>query len=187
MDNILFLNACVRPDSRTLSLAETLLKKLNGNVLETRLYESALPVLGPSEIEKRNQAAQKNDFSDPYFDAARQFSKADVIVIAAPYWDLMFPAVVKTYFENITVTGITFRYSPQGKPQSLCRAKALHYVTTAGGFIGQNDFGFSYTEALARNFFGIEDIRRYAAEGLDILGADTDAIMRKAKAEITLG
>ena len=108
-------------------------------------------------------------------------------MIAAPYWDLMFPAVVKTYFENITVTGITFRYSPQGKPQSLCRAKALHYVTTAGGFIGQNDFGFSYTEALARNFFGIEDIRRYAAEGLDILGADTDAIMLKAKAEITLG
>ena len=108
-----------------------------------------------------------------------------MIVIAAPYWDLMFPAVLKTYLENITVTGITFRYSEEGRPQSLCRAKALYYVTTAGGFIGQNDFGFSYVKALAQNFFGITDVHRYAAEGLDILGADVDRIMGKAKAAIT--
>ena len=49
---------------------------------------------------------------------------------------------------------------------------------------GQNDFGFSYVKALAQNFFGISEIHRYAAEGLDIFGADVDAILRKAKAEI---
>ena len=54
----------------------------------------------------------------------KQFAAADVIVIAAPYWDLMFPAVLKTYLENITVTGITFCYSDQGRPQSMCKAKA---------------------------------------------------------------
>ena len=105
-------------------------------------------------------------------------------MIAAPYWDLMFPAALKTYLENITISGITFRYSDQGRPESLCKAKSLHYVTTAGGFIGQNDFGFSYIKAIAQNFFEIPEVNRYAAEGLDIFGADVAAILGKAKAAI---
>lgn len=187
MDKILFLDACVRPCSRTRELAETLLQKLNGDVQKMRLYEASLLPLDLIGMEKRDQAARNNNFSDPTFDAAKQFAAADVIVIAAPYWDLMFPAVLKTYLENITVNGITFCYSDQGRPQSMCKAKALHYVTTAGGFIGQNDFGFSYIKTLAQNFFGINEIYRYTAEGLDIFGADADAIMRKAKAEIIAG
>ena len=184
MDKILFINACVRPCSRTLELAKTLLKRLKGEILEVRLQEMPMAALDLNGLEKRDQAAQKNDFSDPVFTAAKQFAAADIIVIAAPYWDLMFPATLKTYLENITISGITFRYSEQGRPESLCKAKALHYVTTSGGFIGQNDFGFSYVKALAQNFFGINELYRYAAEGLDIFGADVETIMRKAKVEI---
>ena len=185
MDKILFINACVRPCSRTLELAETLLQKLKGDIQEIKLYETHFPALDLNGMEKRDRAAQNNDFSDPVFNAAKQFAAADIIVIAAPYWDLMFPAVMKSYLENITVAGITFRYSEEGRPQSLCRAKTLYYVTTAGGFIGQNDFGFSYVKALARNFFGINEVERYSAEGLDILGADVGAIIGKAKLEIS--
>lgn len=187
MDKILFINACVRPGSRTLELAETLLHKLKGDVQEIKLYESSMPVLDLSGMEKRNQAARDNDFTDPVFAAAKQFAAADIIVIAAPYWDLMFPAVLKTYLENITVGGITFKYSTQGIPQSLCKARALHYVTTSGGYIGQNDFGFSYVKALAQNFFGINEIHRYAAEGLDIFGADVEKILCNAKTAIRCG
>ena len=185
MDKILFINACVRPCSRTMELAETLLQRLKGDIQEVRLHEMPLTALDLTGMEKRGQAAQKHDFSDPVFNAAKHFAVADVIVIAAPYWDLMFPAVLKTYLENITVSGITFRYSEQGRPESLCKAKALHYVTTSGGFIGQNDFGFSYIKALAKNFFDIPEVNRYAAEGLDILGADVEMIMCKAKLKIS--
>lgn len=186
MDKILLINACVRPGSRTLELAETLLKRLKGNVCEARLQEMALSALDFKGMANRDRAAQKNDFSDPVFDAAKQFAAADVIVIAAPYWDLMFPATLKTYLENITVSGITFRYSEQGRPESLCKARVLHYVTTSGGFIGQNDFGFAYVKALAQTFFGIKQIHRYSAEGLDIFGADVERLMDKAKAAIAL-
>ena len=185
MDKILLINACVRPCSRTLELAETLLQKLKGDVQEIKLYETHLPALDLNGMEKRDQAVQKNDFSDPVFTAAKQFAAADIIVIAAPYWDLMFPATLKTYLENITVSGITFQYSEEGRPQSLCKAKTLYYVTTAGGFIEQNDFGFSYVEALGQNFFGISEIHRYAAEGLDIFGADVETILGKTKQEIS--
>lgn len=184
MEKVLFINACFRPCSRTLELAETLLQKLNGHVQEVRLQEMQLPVLDLEGMQKRTQAAQAQDYSDPVFDAAKQFAAADIIVIAAPYWDLMFPAALKTYLENITVAGITFYYTEQGRPQSLCKAKALHYVTTSGGFIGQNDFGFSYVKALAQNFFGITEIQRYTAEGLDIFGTDVDGVMAKAKQTI---
>ena len=168
-----------------MELAREVLGKLDGSLEEVRLYERSLSPLNLEGMGKREEAAQKQDFSLPDFDLAKQFAAADKIVIAAPYWDLMFPAVLKIYFENITVAGITFRYSEEGRPQSLCRAKALYYVTTAGGFIGQNDFGFSYVKALAQNFFGITDVNCYCAEGLDIFGADADRIMEKAKLAIT--
>lgn len=184
MEKLLFLNACVRPGSRTLELAETLLANWKGQIQEVRLYEMRLPMLERKGLEKRDRAAQEKDFSDPVFDAAWQFAAADVIVIAAPYWDLMFPAALKTYLENITVSGVTFCYSAQGRPESMCRAKKLYYLTTSGGFIGENDFGFSYIEALAKNFFGITEIHRYAAEGLDIFGADVGQIMEKTKEKI---
>lgn len=184
MDKILFINACVRPGSRTLELTKTLLQGLKGDVLQVCLHEMPLSSLDLCGMEKRNQAARKKDFSDSVFDAAKQFADADIIVIAAPYWDLMFPAVLKTYLENITVSGITFYYSEQGRPQSLCKARKLYYVTTAGGFIGQNDFGFSYVKALAQGFFGIQELHRYAAEGLDVLDADVETIMHQAKQNI---
>ena len=184
MDKILFINACVRPCSRTRQLAESVLKKLDGPVEEVCLDGTTLSALGPEGIEKREEASQNGDFSDPEFDLAKQFASADHIVVAAPYWDLMFPGVLKLYLENITVAGITFRYTSDGKPESLCRAKVLDYVTTSGGFIGQNDFGFSYIRALAQNFFGITELHRYSAEGLDIFGTDVEKVMLQAKREI---
>ena len=185
MDKILLINACVRPGSRTRQLTQALLEKLEGTVEEVRLNDIGLTALDFQGIEKREQAEQNQDFSDPIFDLAKQFAAADRIVVAAPYWDLMFPGILKLYLENITVADVTFRYASNGRPESLCRAKVLDYVTTSGGYIGQNDFGFSYISALARDFFGIQRIRRYTAEGLDIFGADPDDILRKAMAAIT--
>ena len=57
-------------------------------------------------------------------------------------------------------------------------------LATSGGYIGINNFGFDYVKALAENFFGIEDISFYAAEGLDIFGTDVETVMQRAKIEI---
>ena len=88
------------------------------------------------------------------------------------------------YFENITVSGITFEYSDQGRPVGKCKAKILYYITTSGGYIGDNNFGFDYVKALAENFFGINEVRFFSAEGLDIFGADVQAIVDEAKEHI---
>ena len=115
------------------------------------------------------------------FALARQFSEAETIVIAAPFWDLSFPAGLKQYLEQINVVGITFRYSEEGIPIGLCKAGSLFYVTTAGGYYVPEEFGFGYVKALAQNYYGIQDVRQISAAGLDIQGADVDAIMKAAE------
>ena len=180
-NKILFVNACVRPESRTAELSQHLLKKLDGEITEVSLYNEGLLPLCNEGIEKR----ALHDVSGKEFEYARQFSKADIVVIAAPFWDLSFPAVLKLYFENITVSGITFEYSEKGFPVSKCNAKKLYYITTSGGYIGDNNWGFDYVKALAENFFGINDISFYSAEGLDIFGTDVKGVMDKAKSKIS--
>ncbi|MBR5446051.1 MAG: NAD(P)H-dependent oxidoreductase [Clostridia bacterium] len=180
MAEILFINACIRTDSRTLELAHHVLAQLPGETEEVKLYEANLSPLDLQGMEARDRAARTGDFSDAAFALARQFADAETIVIAAPYWDLMFPAVMKNYLETITVSGLTFVYGENGIPQGLCKAKRLIYVTTAGGPIRQN-FGYDYVAALARSFYGIGRVECVSAEGLDIHGADVQTLLAKAK------
>ena len=179
---ILFVNACVRKASRTQRLAEKLLEKLGGPVEEIRLDGIAFPAVDEGFLEERDRLISGGDFGAPVFDLARRFSKAETVVIAAPYWDLSFPAALKQFFEQINVVGIAFRYTETGVPVGLCRAKRLFYVTTAGGSYVPEAFGFGYVRALAQGFYGIPDVRQVRAVGLDIAGADVDAIMAAAEA-----
>ena len=180
MEKILFINACVRPNSRTLELAKHVLSKFSGEVEEVKLYDVDLSPLNLTEMQLRDNAAKNKDFSNGVFDLAKQFASAETIVIAAPYWDLMFPSVLKCYFEKITVNGLTFCYGEKGIPQGLCKGKKLVYVTTSGGPIKVN-FGYDYVTALAKNFYGIDGVTCVKAEGLDVYGANVQSIIERAK------
>ena len=180
---ILFVNGCVRENSRTLELAQAVLEKESDAVEEVRLYPDGPNGLNAETLRLRDALLTNQELDHPMFRWARQFAEAETIVIAAPYWDLAFPAKVRAYLEEVTVSGITFRYGENGIPQGLCRAKRLIYVTTAGGPIFQN-YGFEYIKALAQGFYGIPNVSIVKAEGLDIHGADPEAIMAQAKAAI---
>lgn len=182
--NILYINACVRKISRTNELAQFALSKLNGNIEEINLGCEKITPLYKEQLKLRDSLIKDKNYNHPMFKYAKQFASADVILISAPYWDLSFPAILKTYIENINVNGITFSYSEKGYPVSLCKAKKLIYITTSGGPIISDDFGFGYVKALAENFYGIKDINYIKAEGLDILGASIQEILEKAKKEI---
>lgn len=180
-EKILYINACVRKASRTRYLAEKLLSKLGGSFEELCLEKIAFPAVNEEYLIQRDQLISAGSFQSPMFTLARQFSEAGTIVIAAPYWDLSFPSVLKQYLEQINVVGITFRYSEEGVPVALCKATRLFYVTTAGGCYVPEDYGFGYVKALAQNFYGIQDVRKIEAVGLDIRGADVDSLMREAE------
>ena len=184
MDNILFIDATVRSGSRTRELAEYLLQTLGETVETLVLDDEKLSPLTAGRLTWREECCRRGDFSDAYFDCARQFAAADTIVIAAPFWDGSFPAVLKKYVETVCVRGITFRYTEAGEPQGLCRTKKLYYVTTSGGPIFSDAYGFGYIDSLARTMFGIPETVCIKAEGLDLFGADVPDIMKRAKKEI---
>ncbi len=186
MENILYINACVRPSSRTNELAKYLLNKLKGIIEEVNLSMENIPLLTNDILEKRTSLTDKNDFSDDYFKWAKQFAKADTIVISAPYWDLSFPAVLKIYFEAVNISNIVFRYTPEGKIESLCNAKKIFFVTTSGGPIIEPHAGLEYIKLLAKTFYDIPQVEYFKAEFLDIIGNNPSDILLKTKQEIDL-
>lgn len=181
---ILFIDACVRKESRTRRLAERVLSHMDDSVETVRLETIGFPKTDEAFLRKRDACIAAGDFSDPMFDLAKQFRSADAIVIAAPHWDLSFPAALKQYFEQINVVNLTFFYTDSDVPTTLCRAKKLVYVATAGGPVRNHAYGFGYVKALGEEFYGIEDAALFCAEGLDIFGADPEAILNKTEAEI---
>ena len=179
---VLFVNACVREQSRTLLLARHLLSRLSAQVCEIRLEDLDLKPLTRHSLARRDDLLRQGKWEDPSLRHARQFADADCIVIAAPYWDFGFPALLKLYLEAVTVTGITFCYA-EGRPKGLCNAKKLYYITTAGGPIF-SDFGFSYVRSLAENLYGIREARCIRAENLDMDGADVAGILEETMEKI---
>jgi len=184
MNSLLFINACVRKESRTKMLADRLLSKLDNDYDEVCLDKLEFPTVNEDYLRKRDSLIANKDFNAPMFGLARQFAEAKTIVIAAPFWDLSFPAKLKQYLEIINVVGITFIYSDEGVPIGLCNAKKLCYVTTAGGDYVPFDFGYGYVKALAQGYYGINEVELIQAKGLDIYGADVNEILGNVEKDI---
>ena len=182
---VLFIDACVRQSSRTLELSRRLLSHLShGQIVERRLADFEFPKVDEAYLEKRDALIEAHKLNDTMFALANEFASADEIVIAAPYWDMSFPAALKQYFELINVIGITFRYTETGQPKGRCKAKRLFYVSTSGGDYCPEEFGFGYADALCKGFYGIPETNLFMARGLDIVGRDVNAILERAKREI---
>ena len=181
---ILWIDACVRKESRTKELAETLLGYLDDEVKALHLNNETLEPLTRESLIYRDKCIASNDVENNSLHYAREFARADTIVIAAPYWDLSFPAIFRTYIERIMVSGITFQYGSDGTVKGLCNARRILYVSTAGGMVIGAHMGFEYIKQLAEHFWKIPECSLFVAEGLDFIGADVDSIMQKTHLEI---
>ena len=189
MKKILYIDSCVnRESSRTERLAQALLERLEGEDVEIETLvlenEDDLKPLDGELSNARMAWSKSGDFSHPVFAYAKQFAEADEVVIAAPYWDFSFPAMLKIYFELLCSQGVTFVYSEKGIPTGLCKAKRAFFVTTVGGYSGEWDYGYDQVKALCQLYFGIGEVLCFRAEGLDIITNDSDAIMDEALAEV---
>lgn len=189
MKTILFINACIRGKeaSRTYQLAQAYLKKYrkqhaDNRVKELDLDSMQLEAIGKSLIIKRESLTKAGELADAGFDLAKEFARADLIVIAAPHWDLSFPAKLKIYLEHICVAGITFRYTEQGS-EGMSAAEKIVYITTRGGYYGEReeemDLGYVYIKQLGK-MLGIMECQMLSAQGLDIIGNDTEIIMKES-------
>lgn len=173
----LFVNACIGNRSRTEQIARAYLQKCT-DVTEVCLEGTYIEPLDQEIMRNRDQFISRGDFSHSYFENARTFANADEIVIAAPFWDLSFPAKLWIYLENVCIEGLAFRYSEQGRPIGMCKAKKLTYITTSGGTY-LPDFSYNYLSKFAPDFLGIRETHLIYAENLDIVGIDPQKNVRE--------
>ena len=183
---VLLIDACPRPQgiSRSRRLGEAFLDALRAQHPEfqlevLRLDELQLvPLTGEMEA-RRSKLIDAGRLDDPMFAPAHSFASAELIVVCAPYWDFAFPASLKTLIEHVCVRTLTFTYV-NDRPVGLCRAENLVYLTSAGGFIGENNWGGDYLRAVTGQLLGVKRFHQISAEGLDVLGADAGAILADA-------
>lgn len=165
---ILVIDSCIREEkSRTRKLYLDYLKDVKEEYKILYLTKLDIKPLTKDDIIKRDKLISEGKLNDEMFDLANEFARADEIIIAAPYYDLSFPSLLKVYLENISVLNITFSYSNDGKLLGLAKAKKLIYFSTIGGYLNGPHLGYEYVKALA-NMFGITNTENKYIEGLDI-------------------
>lgn len=180
MKKILFVNACIRENSRTEELCRQFLKRTEEKYLieEVALSQMDLKPIDAAALKQRDRDISSGNLDNDRYRLAHQFSEADSIVIAAPYWDCLFPAILRIYLEQICVTDITFSYSEDGALVKRCRADSLTYITTCGGFLPERSAPESLIREMGR-LFSIEKVDFYAAEGLDIFPEKAHEILNQ--------
>ena len=171
---LLFVYCCISrrgEGSRTKRLAESFLtafRKKQPDAEIERVAPETLLTLKPFSVEmlaERDALASVKAWDAPVFDLARQFRAADAVIVAAPFWDMSFPAALRTYIEYISANGVTYHYDETGS-HGDCRAERLVYLTSGGDFEREDSVGVVYWRQLAA-MFGIPQFDYVFAGGLD--------------------
>jgi len=185
MVRVLYVDCCIRREqSRTRILAEAFMAALQAKgtyqVERLCLMDEPLVALSEGFFAQRESLLAENNRAHPRFRYAHQFSQADRVVVAAPFWDLGFPALLKLYIENICLEGITFGVDEHGT-HGLCKAERLLFLTTRGGDYRDSklEMGARYLEALC-DFWDIPRFEVVAADGLDLGWEEVTTILDRA-------
>lgn len=184
MKQALYIDCCIRGrQSRTRKLAEAFFAALpeTWRVTTVNLMLEDLRPLSGEFFARREALLQAGKTDDSRFDRARQLAAADLVVIAAPFWDMSFPSLLKIYIENVSVEGVTFRSTEEGF-KGLCAAERCVFLTTRGAAYAPGDpmeQAVPYLRAIQK-LFGFGELDCIAADGLDLDGADVSALVADA-------
>ena len=180
MKKVLFINGCLREDqSRTLTLAQTYLDTLTTQgdveIIHRTLSDESLTFLSSSNFDKETGSLTLGHDCA----LAKEFASVDEIVLAAPFWEFMFPAMVSCYLEQVSVVGITFHYTDKGSA-GLCKANTFTYIYTSGESLNPEDtISEAYLERLSK-LYGIPNFSAFSAQGLDIQTNCAETILADA-------
>ncbi|MFZ7103009.1 MAG: FMN-dependent NADH-azoreductase [Peptococcaceae bacterium] len=192
MATLLYIKANPKTDqdSRTFCISEKFIdsyrrKNPRDQIIIRDLYAENVQPLTTEQLQERFSPKDEDSIrKHPVYKYALEFKNADKIVVAAPMWNLGYPAILKCYLDYIMAVGITFKYTEDG-PVGLCQGekKAVHIVTRGGvyseGPAAAYEMGDRYLRVVF-GFLGIYDFTTIAAENLDVVGADVEGIMAKA-------
>ena len=168
MDKLIIIDSCMREESRTRVILNAAKEVLSARYdIETiDVNALALPPVTPEVLKERTSGRVPEETVA----IAGKIASADRIVIASPFWDMSFPAILKSFFENMSLYNVTF--TDDGTTCSgLCKCRKVLYITTRGMDIPTGDFrdqGSSYLKALS-SLWGLGEVITVAAWNLDYM------------------
>ncbi len=192
MEKVLYIkaNATLEGESRTFKISDSFIEKYRelhpkDEIITLDLYKEGIDFLPVGELNELHRPKEGTGRDHPILKYAYQFLEADKYVIAAPFWNLSIPAILKAYIDYITVTGITFKYTAEGAVGLCTGKKAVHIVSRGGNYSTEPYSNFEMGDRYLRTilgFLGIKDFTTISAEGLDVIGNDVNAIVEDAVA-----
>ena len=171
MEKLVIIDSCMRAESRTRRILnaarEVLSTRYDIEIIDVNA--AGLLPLTPEGLEERTSGI----VPEQTLSLAKTIAAADRLVVAAPFWDMSFPAALKAFFENMSLYGVTFEDNGH-TCVGLCKCKKVMYITTRGMDIetgSPREQGSSYLMALS-TLWGLGEVTTVAAKNLDYLSTD---------------
>ena len=171
MEKLVIIDSCMRAESRTRRILnaarEVLSTRYDIEIIDVNA--AGLLPLTPEGLEERTSGI----VPEQALSLAKTIAAADRLVVAAPFWDMSFPATLKAFFENMSLYGVTFEDNGH-TCVGLCKCKKVMYITTRGMDVetgSPREQGSSYLMALS-TLWGLGEVTTVAAKNLDYLSTD---------------
>ncbi|MGV1069358.1 NAD(P)H-dependent oxidoreductase [Clostridium perfringens] len=179
MSKVLYIKANIKNEgeSRTFKVSDSFVEEYKKNnpedeIITLDLYKENIDFLRADDLGKLFGPKDEESKNNSILKYAYQFADADKYIIAAPMWNLSFPAILKAYIDYVSVSGITFKYTAEGPVGLLNNKKAVHIVSRGGGYDNSPyEMGDRYLRTIL-GFFGIKDIETIAIDNLDVIGVN---------------
>lgn len=181
MSKVLYIKANIKNEgeSRTFKVSDSFVEEYKKNnpedeIITLDLYKENIDFLRADDLGKLFGPKDEESKNNSILKYAYQFADADKYIIAAPMWNLSFPAILKAYIDYVSVSGITFKYTAEGPVGLLNNKKAVHIVSRGGGYDNSPyEMGDRYLGTIL-GFFGIKDIETIAIDNLDVMGVNVE-------------
>jgi Acyl carrier protein phosphodiesterase len=190
MSTVLYIKANPKQQelSRTTQISEYFVEEYkkyhsNDTIIELDLYKEGIKFLSEEGVMMHRPTPEQGR-EHPILKYAYQFVDADKYIFSEPLWNLSIPAILKAYIDYICITSVTFKYTAEG-PVGLCQLKKAVNITTRGGDYSslpysQWEMGDRYLKTIL-SFLGICNYTTIAADKMDVIGVNVDAILNEAK------
>ncbi|MBN6082182.1 NAD(P)H-dependent oxidoreductase [Aggregatibacter actinomycetemcomitans] len=189
MNNVLILKSSILAgNSQTNQLSDYLESKLAGkNIVVRDLAVNQLPhfdATATTALRGQPTTAEENALLALSDELVAEIKNANTIIINAPMYNFNIPTQLKSYFDFIARSRVTFQYTEKGPEGLLTDKKAV--VLAAFGGLHQNqssDIVTAYLKMIL-GFVGITDVQFVYAEGIGFGPEAVEKAQAQAKAEI---
>lgn len=202
--NTLLINAHPQPSAPSYSQAlqnhfAQAFQKLNPDSALTTLtlYESEIPALGQQvmgifakQMQQRALDAAEQAVAGRMKALLEQFKAHKRVVIVMPMHNFNIPARLKDYMDNILIARETFRYTAAGSEGLMSDGRKVLLLQSSGSIYTNNDrytpleFPRMYLQEMFCNIMGFDSFDIVRAQGTSLAGADRNAILQQAFADL---